>query len=124
MPKAAKRSGLTQALGALPVMSKFQKTANTIFFCCAALFTTIFLLAAGESPFLIFMLAIGVTVFYFTVDRAITQARNRQGKDHGMFVTTADFSHLDRKGWLSIVLAMFGSIVIMAIGVNLFGRGA
>ena len=73
---------------------------------------------------MIVMLAIAVAVFYFTVDRAITQARKRQGKDHEMFVTTADFGHLGSKDWLSIVLAMFGSIVIMAIGVNLFGRGA
>ena len=63
-------------------------------------------------------------VFISTVDRAVTRAKLRHGKDHEMFMTTSDYSHLNRNDWLSVVLAMFCAIVIMAIGVKLFGRGA
>ena len=105
-------------------MSKFQKTAKTIFLFSAALFVAVFLLATGESPFLVVTLLVAFAVFFFTVDRVVTRARLRQGKDHEIFVTASDYSHLSRNDWLSVLLAMFSAIAITAICVKLFGRGA
>ena len=116
MPKAAKRPGLTQALGTYasfkePVVIKAAHTALILTFCTMLSIT---LLASGAPPFNTALVVSGFVVVLVGARWLSGKARN--GKPDSFEFVWADFGNLTRRDIARFFLFLLVGICLFALG--------
>ncbi len=101
-----------------------QRAGKTLFLLSACLFSAAILFLSGEPPLLIFFLFLAVAVPWLTANWVLKRAFVRQEKHEELIPALSDFGRLDRSDWTKIALATILGILVAAMALNVFGRGA